>query len=224
MLYFFPGFISVMATKTILFSGNSRVVKLRVQKMMHCLGVVMVLTMLCPELASAEQPKVPVHVGVFPQEMRTFHTEANGLPGNDVRAVALAKGGQVVARTAKGDAVHEGGKWSASNEFANLFARKKTVPAELRALVKQAGAVLAVARGPEGQVAVGSEGGLFLSDHEGPRQVFPREGHKSWAPTNVTVSYDGLGRLWFASYQGAGHYEKGKWTLYTGAEGCPTTI
>ena len=218
---FLPEFIAVMATKTILFSGNSREAKLRVQKMMHCLGVVMVLTMLCPELASAEQPKVPVHLGVFPQEMRTFHTEPDGLPSNDVRAVALAKGGQVVARTAKGDAVLEGGKWSASNEFANLFAAKKTVPVELRALVKQAGAVLAVARGPEGQVAVGLEGGLFLSDHEGMRQVFPRDGHKSWAPTHVTVSYDGLGRLWFASYQGAGRYEKGKWTLFTGEEGLP---
>lgn len=218
---FLPGFIVVMATKTILLSGNGREAKLRAKKMIRFFEVIMVSTMLCAEFASAEQPKVPVMVGLFPQEMRTFHTEADGLPGNDVRAVALAKGGRVVARTAKGDAVFEGGKWRASDEFAALFAAKKTVPPAMRPRLAKAGEVLAVAHGPDGQAAVGTESGLFLSDNDGVRQVFPRDGHKSWAPMNVTVAYDGLGRLWFASFQGAGCYGEGNWSLFTGAEGLP---
>ncbi len=202
-------------------SNDCSLKKLRAEKVRRIIGAAIVSAMFCIDLVSAEQPKVPVDVGVFPQEMRTFHTEADGLPSDDVRAVVLAKDGQVVTRTAKGDVVLEGGKWNDSGEFANLFAAKKNVPTVMRALVAKAGAVLAVARGPEGQAAVGTKQGLFLSDKAGTRQVFPRHGHKSWAPTNVTVSYDGLGRLWFASYQGAGCYEKSEWTLYTGADGLP---
>ena len=221
MLYVSPGFIVVMETKTILLSGNGREAKLRAKKMIRFCEVIMVSTMLCAEFASAEQPKVPVVVGVFPQEMRTFHTEADGLPSNDVREVALAKGRRVVARTAKGDAVFEGGKWRASDEFAALFAVKKTVPPAMRLRLAKAGKVLAVAHGPDGQAAVGTESGLFLSDNDGVRQVFPRDGHKSWAPMNVTVAYDGLGRLWFASFQGVGCYAEGRWKLFAGAEGLP---
>ena len=205
----------------ILFSINCNMGELGMEKARQVFGVAIVSTMLCIDLVSAEQPKVPVSVGLFPQEMRVFQTEQEGLPSNDVRAVAVAKDGRVVARTAMGNAVLEDGKWSATDGFTALFAARKTVPAAMRAIVKKAGAVLAVARGPKGQVAVGTEKGLFLSDKEGARQVFPRDGQKSWAPTKVTVSYDGLGRLWFASYQGAGCFEKGAWSLYTGAEGLP---
>ena len=210
-----------MIIKKILFSINCNMGELGMEKARQVFGVAIVSTMLCIDLVSAEQPKVPVSVGLFPQEMRVFQTEQEGLPSNDVRAVAVAKDGRVVARTAMGNAVLEDGKWSATDGFTALFAARKTVPAAMRAIVKKAGAVLAVARGPKGQVAVGTEKGLFLSDKEGARQVFPRDGQKSWAPTKVTVSYDGLGRLWFASYQGAGCFEKGAWSLYTGAEGLP---
>ena len=65
--------------------------------MIRFFEVIMVSTMLCAEFASAEQPKVPMEVGVFPQEMRTFYTEVDGLPSNDVLAVVLAKRGRVVA-------------------------------------------------------------------------------------------------------------------------------
>ena len=191
------------------------------KKTIRFFGVVIVSTILCIGPASAEQPKIPVSVGVFPQEMRVFHTEKEGLPSNDVWAVTVIKDGRVVARTAKGDAVLKDGKWSATDDFNALFKAKKTVPVAMRTVLNKAGAVLVVARGPEGQVAVGTERGLFLSDHEGTRQVFPRDGNKSWAPAGVSVSYDGLGRLWFASYQGAGRYGKGAWSLYTGAEGLP---
>ena len=127
-------------------SNDCSLKKLRAEKVRRIIGAAIVSAMFCIDLVSAEQPKVPVDVGVFPQEMRTFHTEADGLPSDDVRAVVLAKDGQVVTRTAKGDVVLEGGKWNDSGEFANLFATKKTVPTVMRALVAKAGAVLAVAQ------------------------------------------------------------------------------
>ena len=169
----------------------------------------------------AEQPQIPTEVGVFPQEMRTFHTEENGLPSNDLQAVAVAKDGRVFARTAQGDVALANGQWSATEDGKALFAAKRKVPKSVRALVKSAGAVLAVAHGPEDQVAVGTEGGLFLADKKGARKVYPQDGNKSWAPMKVTVAYDGQGRLWFASQQGAGCYAQGAWSLYTGAEGLP---
>jgi hypothetical protein len=195
--------------------------RMRVKKAGRSIGLALVSMLLCTDLVSAEQPKVPVGVGVFPQEMRTFHTEADGLPGNDVHKVAVIEDGRIAVRTAKGNALLEGGEWIATTGFNARFAAKLTAPLKMHALTAKAGGVLAVAHGPTGQVAVGTQKGLFLSDNDGARQVFPRDGHKSWAPTNVTVSYDGLGRLWFASYQGAGRYAYGKWTLFTGAEGLP---
>ena len=183
------------------------------------LGVV--ATVLCIGFVSAEQPMVPVNVGVFRQEKRVFHREEEGLPSNDVHAVAVAEDGRVIVWTAKGDVALEDDRWVATTGATSLFAGKKNVPVEMHGLLKMAGGVLGVARGPEGQVAVGMERGVFLADKDGAREVFPQDGHQRWAPTRVSVSYDGLGRLWFASYQGAGCYEKGVWSLYTGAEGLP---
>lgn len=199
--------------------------------MKKLLIVSVVIAIICAILASNEHintttkigsaAKIPATVGVFPQEMRSFHSKENGLPSNDVLAVVIAKDGQVYAETSKGQVVFKDGKWTATNNAVDLFTAKKDVPDNLRNLVKTAGSVLAVAHGPKGEVAVGTQKGLFLSDKDGTRQIFPQESNKSWAPTKVTVSYDGLGRLWFASYQGAGRLENGKWSLYTGAEGLP---
>ncbi|MEO2045820.1 MAG: hypothetical protein ABGX16_04530 [Pirellulales bacterium] len=189
--------------------------------MKRMLEIVFVAAILCVRFAAAEQPKVPMKVGLFRQEMRTFYTAEEDLLSNDVQDVAIAKDGCVYARSAKGDMAFENGKWIATSNARGLFAAKKNVPQKLRGLVKTAGDVLAVAHEPEGQVAVGIQQGLFLADKDGARQLFPQERNKSWAPTKVTVGYDGLGRMWFASYQGAGCYDKGEWSLYTGAEGLP---
>lgn len=183
--------------------------------------ICVVAVMMFANFTVADQPKVPVKVGVFPQEMRTFYTETEGLLSNDVQGVTISRDGRVYARTAEGDVVLSNDKWIASEGAKALFATKRKVPGNLRNLVASAGTVLAVAHGPAGQVATGMEGGLFVFDKDGARQIFPEDGHKSWAPKKVTVAYDGLGRLWFASQQGVGCYDKGVWSLYTGEEGLP---
>jgi hypothetical protein len=55
-----------------------------------------------------------VRVGTFPIEVRTFYTTAEGLPSNDVSAVAMVNG-KVVAKTSGGTAVFSSGKWTRSS-------------------------------------------------------------------------------------------------------------
>src|SRR5262245_53430416 len=70
----------------------------------------------------------------------------------------------------------------------------------------------------EGEVAVAAAEGVFV----GGQPVFPRDGNRSWAPVDARgVAYDSAGRLWFASAQGIGRRDSGKWTLFTGLEGLP---
>ena len=184
-------------------------------------GLANISMLLCANPVLAEQPKIPLRVGIFPQEMRTFYTEADGLPSNDVLAVALTKRGLVVARTVKGDVVLEEGKWNPTTRFDGLFAVKKKLPKVIQSRLAEEGEILSVARGPKDQVAIGTELGIFLYNNERMRQLFPSHGQRRWAPTNVKVSYDDRGRLWFASRQGVGCYAEGEWTLYTGEEGLP---
>ncbi|MBI4557967.1 MAG: hypothetical protein HY706_10330 [Candidatus Hydrogenedentes bacterium] len=56
--------------------------------------------------------KATVTVGKFGQEVRTFYTTADGLPSDEVNAVAVGTDGAVYAATAKGLAVFTNGKWS----------------------------------------------------------------------------------------------------------------
>jgi len=81
------------------------------------------------------------------------------------------------------------------------------------------------------QIAVNQEGGLYVAAKSGllgyhPQEqrwtpVYPAHGQRSWAPLDVrAVTFDGDGRLWFASPQGVGRRDD-KWTLYTGQDGLP---
>ncbi|MFN7923429.1 MAG: hypothetical protein U0Q16_25225 [Bryobacteraceae bacterium] len=81
------------------------------------------------------------------------------------------------------------------------------------------GPVYAVAVSPTGEVAAGAAAGLFIA----ARAEYPRDGTRSWAPTDVKgVTFDASGRLAFSSPQGFGiRQSNGAWTLYTGAEGLP---
>ena len=73
----------------------------------------------------------------------------------------------------------------------------------------------------DGEIAVAAAEGLFVGNGELQR-VLPRDGNRSWAVVDARgVAYDSAGRLWFASPQGAGLRESGKWTLFTGLEGLP---
>lgn len=75
----------------------------------------------------------------------------------------------------------------------------------------------------DGVSAQARAGGLYMKQGKAAWQrVFPSDGSRSWAPVDVRgVVFDSRGRLWFASPQGAGMLDQGKWTLYTGAEGLP---
>ena len=82
-------------------------------------------------------------------------------------------------------------------------------------------AVFQVAVGP--RLVVGAAAGLFQRVDGGKwTRLFPADqAGRSWAPVNVRgAAYDSRGRLWFASPQGVGCYDK-EWTLFTGAEGLP---
>ncbi len=83
-------------------------------------------------------------------------------------------------------------------------------------------AVRGIAAGPNGELAAATATGLFYSANGAEWQpLFPEDGAKRWAPADVrSVVFDSLGRLWFASPQGAGCLSGG-WTLYTGREGLP---
>ena len=51
---------------------------------------------------------------------------------------------------------------------------------------------------------------------------YPSDGSRSWALHDVRgATYDTKGRFWFASPQGVGCRDSGKWRLYTPAEGLP---
>jgi len=80
-----------------------------------------------------------------------------------------------------------------------------------------------VAIAADGRVAVALEAGLFVSDgNDEWKAVNARQGHRSWALYDVRgVAFDSRDRLWFASPQGVGCLEDGKWSLYTGSDGLP---
>ncbi len=80
-----------------------------------------------------------------------------------------------------------------------------------------------VCLGPQGQLALAAEGGLFLLSSDGAWQKSnPYRGTRSWAPRDVrAVAYDSRGRLWFACPQGVGSWDGREWSLYTGREGLP---
>ena len=176
---------------------------------------------LCSTVATAEQPKLPARVGVYPQEARTVYSQSDGLASNDVRSVVVADDGTVFARTPRGDSEFKNGQWSDAPNASAIFTMRGNVPLEIRDLIAMDDAVLSTANGPRGQTAVGTKWGLFVKDKKGARQVFPQDGNRRWAPSNVRVAFDGLGRLWFASAQGVGRYEKDAWSLFTGADGLP---
>jgi len=117
----------------------------------------------CRVGAADQAMRLPTQIGTFPQEVRTFYSDEDGLP--------------------------------------NLAAAKSDSTARLKS----------------GEAVRGNARGL---EFDGQLQ-FPQDGAYRWAPTNVKIAIDGLGRLWFCCDQGVGCLENGKWRLYTAAEGLP---
>lgn len=145
----------------------------------------------------------PLRVGTFAADVRTEFTTAQGLPSGDTLRVWLDPKGGVWALTTAGPARWNGRRWA---------------PEAAGARPPQGLAV-----GPDGSVAEARKDGLYLKRKGGKRErVFPSDGRRSWAPTDVRgVVFDSKGRLWFCSPQGVGVLDRGQWTLYTGAEGLP---
>ncbi|MCX6598538.1 MAG: hypothetical protein NTV70_19475 [Acidobacteria bacterium] len=73
------------------------------------------------------------------------------------------------------------------------------------------------------RVAVAAQNGLFLRSAQGAwENVRPSDGRRSWAPLDLRgVAFDEKGRLWFASPQGVGVLDGGRWTLYDASDGIP---
>ncbi len=153
-----------------------------------------------------------VRVGTFQAEVRTFYAVADGLPSDDVSRVVVA-GSDVYAITAKGAAKFSARKWSAV----------PNVPEQAKPDLTGLTDVRQWAVHTDGHAAAAAMSGLYLRDRSGKWQPeFPRdESGRSWAPRDVRgVAFDGAGRLWFASAQGVGCFDR-KWKLYTAAEGLP---
>ena len=168
----------------------------------------------------AEAPALPRDVDEFQQYVRTFYTKDNGLPDNDVREIAVDSSGKVIIRLPTGDYILQNATWNAI-EDSSVF-NSQPVTSEVRRLAKsESEYALSVAKRSDGSIAWGLQDGLFFSDGDGTKQLFPSQGNRRWAPTRVFVDFDSEDRLWFASQQGVGSFSKGKWTLYTGSDGLP---
>ena len=166
-------------------------------------------------------PDIPHQVGVFHQEVRSFYTVENGLPNNDVREIAVNEQGDIVVRLSGGQFAFRSGTWRPTLE-AELFDSTRPLPATLQATETiETKAVQSIAIGNDGAVAFGMQDGLYMLRDGRVNQQFPNEGNRRWAPTDVHVDFDSIGRLWFASQQGVGSFRDQKWRLYTGVDGLP---
>ncbi|NUM55814.1 MAG: hypothetical protein HUU46_19410 [Candidatus Hydrogenedentes bacterium] len=168
---------------------------------------------------------LPVKVGEFEQQVHTAYTEADGLPSNDVHAIAQDGDGAIVVRTASGLAKFADGGWTKeedSSAFSNTDWQTANWFPGLAQFVGNESAIREAAQ-HEGEYAVAAENGLFIGDGEHWTMALPHQGAIRWAPTDVRAAgYDGQGRLWFACPQGVGFRESANaWRLFTGADGLP---
>jgi hypothetical protein len=162
--------------------------------------VFLMCSVVLASVANAQPPTLPVRVGLFPQQVRTFYTTANGLPSDDVQSIGWDDSGRVTVRTSAGNASLVDGQWQTVDRSpASDTTAKSTAVSQT------------------GQTATGTADQLLVDD----QPVFPSDGRRRWATTNVKVAFDGLNRLWFSSDQGAGCLENGEWSLFTGADGLP---
>lgn len=188
---------------------------------MHKLVGSLLIVLLANENLFGEQPVLPHRVGVFPQDVRTFYTVENGLPDNGVREIAVNKTGDVVVRVSDGQFAYRYGTWIPTSEN-ELFRSTRALPETLQGSdALNSKDVRSIASRNDGTVALGMRDGLYLLNDIGPRQLFPSESNRRWAPTDVQVDFDSAGNLWFASQQGVGTFRGGKWSLYTGVDGLP---
>ncbi|MFH1739791.1 MAG: two-component regulator propeller domain-containing protein [bacterium] len=162
------------------------------------------IVLVCAGVGPAASQELPaVRVGEFLQEVRVFYTTDHGLPSNDVERIWTAEDGSLRVSTPRGQALFENGRWRMRGD--------NTLPPER-----------GVATGANGEIVRGDASGLYLHTNGKSERLFPSEGSRSWAMTDVRcVSFDGDGNLWAASPQGVVCRTNAKWRLFTGQEGLP---
>ncbi|MCA9450824.1 MAG: hypothetical protein KC931_27120, partial [Candidatus Omnitrophica bacterium] len=205
--------------------------------------IAIILTHSSVQAQQVQKPENRVVIGTFPQEVsESFYAREHltkigamsaeeaadnpkALPTRDITHIAAADGGKIYAKSDKGLLVFDGQKWSldSSTDPGEIPGLQ---PADLKDIPDSDsfGTVYATAESEGGEVAIGAEKGLFVIESQGEPavRIFPRDGSRSWAPTEVRgVGYDSKDRLWFASPQGVGVKEAGEWSLYTGEDGLP---
>ena len=178
-----------------------------------------------PVCATESPPALPVHVGTFDQQIHTAFTEADGLPSNDVRRIAIGADGMVFVDTSNGPARLDGGRWAVFDgdaPFPPEVRIQVDVYPELAVIAGGTEAVRAIAL-HEGEFAAAAESGLYLGNGKDWALALPRQGAVRWAPADVrAVVYDAAGSLWFACPQGVGYrVNNNEWRLITGADGLP---
>jgi len=186
------------------------------------IGTVGVLAQEAPQYA------LPLHTGVFEQQVHAAYTTAEGLPSNDVLRIARDHDGTILAETDRGTTRFTDGRWEVlaadvarDASIESLFSDRLWYPS-LADLVGTQNAVRSVAK-RNGEIAVAAENGLFIGDGNTWMMALPQQGTIRWAPVDVrAVVYDDDDRLWFACPQGVGYrIGEGEWRLFTGAEGLP---
>lgn len=84
--------------------------------------------------------------------------------------------------------------------------------------------ILAIAHGPDGELALGTAEGLYTR-RRGETQwalALPSDEFRRWAPREVNAAaFDHAGNLWFGAREGAGMREGNLWRLFTGEDGLP---
>ncbi len=163
------------------------------------------LVFACAVAASAAEP-VANSAQTFPQEVRTFYSEASGLPSDDVVDVLVDSEGAIRVQTSAGWIQRSGDKWLPSE------APSQDPAAQLRAHKRPAPGT-----GP-------LDASLLPWSERLPESlsgVFPSDGQQAWLVRDACVVQDGKGRYWFATEQGIGSYADGSWRFFTAADGLP---
>ncbi len=216
---------------------------------------------------------------VFAQEVRTEFFEETGLPGNDIRGIAILENERVAVATATSVAVWDGKAWTvaaqppfAPEHFAAsidafhiadtqrvaalrggqwhilppledaeiltlhanpaspgyLIGTSNGLYAEadgaLAPLPSPRVPIHAIAHGPNGELALGTDTALYLRHMGQPdwTELSPENEQYRWAPRNVrAVAFSASGSLYFGAEQGVGTWDGASWQLYTGKEGLP---
>lgn len=148
-----------------------------------------------------------VRDAAFGQEARVFLTEADGLPGNDVRNVALDADGGLLVKISDGWFRHEdNGSWQATTEPARTADVRQARVASPTSLA--AGTVVL----PWSERVPESIGRAVLSD-----------GSRAWLPQQPLVVTDRAGVTWVADGHGVARLQDGKTHLFTPGHGLART-